>query len=80
MGAIRFLITVARSTHRHLFGENTVLRQIVESIVLPNLRLRDEDEELFDMNYIEYVRRDAEGSDSDTRRRLACELVRALTE
>ena len=32
------------------------------------------------MNWVEYVRRDTEGSDSDTRRRAASELVRALCE
>lgn len=32
------------------------------------------------MNPIEYIRRDSEGSDSDTRRRTAADLVRALTE
>ncbi len=35
---------------------------------------------MFDMNWIEYVRRDTEGSDSDTRRRAASELVKSLTE
>ncbi len=39
------------------------------------LQVRDEDEEVFDMNPIEYIRRDAEGSDSDTRRRAAADLV-----
>ena len=37
-------------------------------------------EEMFEMNWVEYVRRDTEGSDSDTRRRAACELVKALRE
>ena len=37
-------------------------------------------EEMFEMNWIEYVRRDTEGSDSDTRRRAASELVKSLTE
>lgn len=32
------------------------------------------------MNWIEYVRRDTEGSDSDTRRRAASELVKSLTD
>ena len=32
------------------------------------------------MNPVEYIRRDAEGSDSDTRRRAAADLVRSLTE
>jgi exportin-2 (importin alpha re-exporter) len=40
--------------------------------------VRDEDEELFDMNPIEYIRRDIEGGDSDTRRRAAADLVKAL--
>jgi hypothetical protein len=43
-------------------------------------QVRDEDEECFEMNPIEYIRRDSEGSDSDTRRRTAADLVRALTE
>lgn len=54
--------------------------QICESIVVPNLRVRAEDEEVFEMNPLEYIRRDAEGSDSDTRRRAAADLVRSLTE
>jgi exportin-2 (importin alpha re-exporter) len=32
------------------------------------------------MNPVEYIRRDAEGSDSDTRRRAAADLVKALTD
>lgn len=32
------------------------------------------------MNPVEYIRRDAEGSDSDTRRRAAADLVRSLTD
>ena len=48
------------------------------SIVIPNVRLRDEDEELFEMNYVEFIRRDMEGSDVDTRRRIACELLKGI--
>ena len=51
-----------------------------ENIVIPNIRIRADQEEMFEMNWVEYVRRDTEGSDSDTRRRAATELVRALTE
>ena len=32
------------------------------------------------MNPLEYIRRDTEGSDSDTRRRAAADLVKSLTE
>lgn len=80
MAAISFLTTVARSVHFKLFGDASVLKQVCEGIIVPNLRLRDEDVELFEMNWIDYVRRDTEGSDSDTRRRSASELVRALVE
>ncbi|XP_020254301.1 LOW QUALITY PROTEIN: exportin-2 [Asparagus officinalis] len=76
--AIKFLTTVSTSVHHSLFGSADILQQICGSIVFPNLRLRDEDEELFDMNYIEYIRRDIEGSDIDTRRRIVCELLRGL--
>eukprot|EP00879_Flechtneria_rotunda_P024675 GHRR01026177.1.p1 GENE.GHRR01026177.1~~GHRR01026177.1.p1 ORF type:complete len:383 (+),score=119.03 GHRR01026177.1:288-1436(+) len=80
MSAIRFLTTVARSVYSKLFADPNVLKQICESIILPNLRVRDEDEEVFDMNPIEYIRRDIEGGDSDTRRRAAADLVKALTD
>ncbi|CAJ0763072.1 16894_t:CDS:10, partial [Entrophospora sp. SA101] len=36
------------------------------------------DEELFEFDPIEYIRRDLEGSDSDTRRRAATDFVRSL--
>lgn len=36
------------------------------------------DEELFEDNPEEYTRRDIEGSDIDTRRRAACDLVNTL--
>ena len=35
--------------------------------------------QVFEMNPLEYIRRDAEGSDSDTRRRAAADLVKSLT-
>lgn len=51
-----------------------------EAIVIPNIRLREDLEEMFELNWIEYVRRDTEGSDQDTRRRAATDLVKALTD
>lgn len=41
--------------------------------------LIESDEELFAENAEEYIRRDIEGSDVDTRRRAACDLVRVLS-
>uniref|UniRef100_A0A1D1XSY5 Exportin-2 n=1 Tax=Anthurium amnicola TaxID=1678845 RepID=A0A1D1XSY5_9ARAE len=76
--AIKFLTTVSTSVHHGLFGDPKVLPQICQSIVFPNIRVRDEDEELFEMNYVEYIRRDIERSDADTRRRIACELLKGI--
>jgi exportin-2 (importin alpha re-exporter) len=76
--AIRFLTTVAESVHHALFGSPEAMKQICDSVVVPNLRLRDDDEELFEGNWVEYVRRDSEGSDADTLRRAACRLLRGL--
>ena len=76
--AIKFLTTVSTSVHHALFEGEGVIPQICQSIVIPNVRLRDEDEELFEMNYVEFIRRDMEGSDLDTRRRIACELLKGI--
>mmetsp|Transcript_33790 Transcript_33790/g.100617 ORF Transcript_33790/g.100617 Transcript_33790/m.100617 type:complete len:935 (-) Transcript_33790:308-3112(-) len=80
MSAIKFLTTVCRSVHYQLFNNAGALQQICEKVIVPNLTLREEDEEVFEMNPLEYIRRDAEGSDSDTRRRAAADLVKSLTE
>ncbi|XP_061348064.1 exportin-2-like [Gastrolobium bilobum] len=76
--AIKFLTTVSTSVHHTLFAGEGVIPQICQCIVIPNVRLREEDEELFEMNYIEFIRRDMEGSDLDTRRRIACELLKGI--
>ncbi|OIW02302.1 hypothetical protein TanjilG_11196 [Lupinus angustifolius] len=76
--AIKFLTTVSTSVHHALFAGEGVIPQICQGIVIPNVRLREDDEELFEMNYIEFIRRDMEGSDLDTRRRIACELLKGI--
>ncbi|KAK9056120.1 hypothetical protein SSX86_027208 [Deinandra increscens subsp. villosa] len=76
--AIRFLTIVSTSVHHALFAADDILQQITQGIVIPNVMLRDEDEELFEMNYVEFIRRDMEGSDLDTRRRIACELLKGI--
>jgi exportin-2 (importin alpha re-exporter) len=55
-----------------------VLKDIVEHIVVRNLTATEADEELFEDNPTDYIRKDMEGSDQDTRRRSASELVRSL--
>lgn len=77
--AIRYLVTVAeRPETRPLFQDTNVLNLLCQNVILPNLTLRDIDQELFEDDPEEYVKRDIEGSDIDTRRRAACDLVQAL--
>nr|CAD7591160.1 unnamed protein product [Timema genevievae] len=76
--ALQFLATVAdRSHYRHLFEDPVVLSNICEKVIIPNMEFRNE--ELFEDNPEEYIRRDIEGSDVDTRRRSACDLVKVLS-
>jgi exportin-2 (importin alpha re-exporter) len=77
-GAIKFLTSVSsKQMNTHLFNDD-ILQQIVEQIVVPNLMATENDEELFEDNPLDYIVKDIEGSDQDTRRRCAAELVRAL--
>ncbi|XP_026476841.1 exportin-2 [Ctenocephalides felis] len=78
--ALQFLATVAARNHyKHLFEDPNVLSSICEKVIIPNMDFRESDEELFAENAEEYIRRDIEGSDVDTRRRAACDLVRVLS-
>lgn len=79
--ALQFLSSVAERNHyRSLFEDNTVLSSICEKVIIPNMEFRVSDEELFEDNPEEYTRRDIEGSDVDTRRRAACDLVNTLSQ
>ncbi len=75
---IKFLTTVSRSPDHTLFNDASALAQVCNSIVIPNIQLREGDKELFEDNAVEYIRLDMEGSDSGTRRRGAVELVKGL--
>ncbi|KAF3925560.1 Exportin-2 [Orbilia brochopaga] len=77
--ALRFLTSVARN-QRHQGVFTTHLEDVIEKIVIPNMTLRTSDEELFEDDPIEFIRRDLEGSDSDTRRRAANDFLRQLME
>jgi len=78
--AIQFLASVADRPHyKNLFEDENVLSSICEKIIVPNMEMREVDVELFEDNAEEYIRRDLEGSDVDTRRRAACDLVKGLS-
>ena len=77
--ALQFLTSVTRiQQHAQAFNNEGVLSQVVEKVILPNLTLRDSDIEMFEDEPIEFIRRDLEGSDSDTRRRAATDFLRGL--
>ncbi|XP_066597006.1 exportin-2 isoform X2 [Prorops nasuta] len=79
--ALQFLVTVAnRSQNRHLFMDPMVLSSICEKAIIPNIEFRESDNELFEDNPEEYIRRDIEGSDVETRRRAACDFVKVLSK
>jgi len=79
--AIRYLVTVAeRPESRSLFQDTNVLNLLCQRVIIPNMTFRELDQELFEDDPEEYVKRDIEGSDVDTRRRAACDLVQALSK
>ncbi len=77
--ALQFLTAVTKSVeHAQAFREESTLSQVIERVIVPNMTLRDSDVELFEDEPIEFIRRDLEGSDSDTRRRAATDFLRGL--
>lgn len=79
--ALQFLSVVAERTHyRKIFENPEILANICVKVVIPNLDFRQSDEELFEDSPEEYIRRDIEGLDIDTRRRAACDLVKTLSQ
>lgn len=78
--AMKFLTTAAeRPQNKKLFEMPGILDTLCTNIIVPNMQFRESDEEMFEDNAEEFIRRDIEGSDVDTRRRSACDLVRALS-
>ncbi|KAJ2584660.1 importin-alpha export receptor [Coemansia sp. RSA 1836] len=76
-----FLRTVVRNPRqRALFSSSESLTLICERIIIPNTVLPESDEELFEDDPIQFVRRDVEGSEAGSRREAAADLVRGLLE
>lgn len=79
--ALEFLTTVVGiRQYAEQFNSADVLGQVTENVVIPNLSLRELDVELFEDEPIEFIRRDLEGSDEDTRRRAATNFLKKLME
>ncbi|WWC86346.1 uncharacterized protein L201_001219 [Kwoniella dendrophila CBS 6074] len=80
--ALRFLsVVVKMGNHRAMFQAPETLNAFCEKIILPNMAIRQHEEEMFEDDPMEYIRRDLEPStESDTRRQAATEFTRALME
>jgi exportin-2 (importin alpha re-exporter) len=76
---IRFLSSlVKKQMHRSLFQENATLRQIIGSIVIPNLYIREVDQERFEDDPAEFIATDMEGSESESRRKCSQDLLKSM--
>ncbi|VDK60393.1 unnamed protein product [Anisakis simplex] len=77
--ALGFLSSICtRPQYSAMFEADGVLKTICEDVIVKNLMLRKCDIEQFEDEPHEYMKRDIEGSDIDTRRRGASDFVRAL--
>lgn len=77
--SIKFLSSlVAKKMHNNLFQDEATLRQIVSCIVIPNMMVRESDEEKFEDDPQEYIMTEIEGSDSESRRKCSRDLLRAM--
>ena len=76
--ALSFLTAVATSRHAAIFNDEDTLKQVMEKVVIPNVSWRESDVEMFEDEPIEFIRRDLEGSDDDSRRRAVTDFLRSL--
>ncbi len=79
--ALQFLTAVASAPrHAENFNNEETLSQVIEKVVLPNVVLRESDIEMLEDEPIEFIRRDLEGADVDSRRRAATDFLRKLLD
>jgi exportin-2 (importin alpha re-exporter) len=76
---IKFLSSlVGKPMHKALFQGKETLQQIISNIVIPNLHIRQVDEEQFEDDPAEFIQSDMEESDSESRRKRSQDLLRAM--
>ncbi|SMN18045.1 similar to Saccharomyces cerevisiae YGL238W CSE1 Nuclear envelope protein that mediates the nuclear export of importin alpha (Srp1p) [Maudiozyma saulgeensis] len=79
--SLAFLTAVSRNPkYFEMFNNQEAMNNLTEQVILPNVTLRESDVELFEDDPIEYIRRDLEGSDTDTRRRACTDFLNELKE
>jgi exportin-2 (importin alpha re-exporter) len=76
--SLQFLTTISTGVFHTLFQNDDVLAQICNNVIVPNIKLRKSDKELFEDDPMAYVAKDIEGNDDGTRRRSAFTLVLGL--
>ena len=77
--SIRFLTCViSQPRNKQLFNSADALMTVIQRVIVPQIKLRDADVEVFSDDPVEWVRRDIEGSDVDTRRRVTVDFIRGL--
>jgi len=77
--SIKFLsLLIAKQMHRNLFQEESTLREIIAKIVVPNLMIRESDEERFEDDPNDFILGDIEGSDTESRRKCSQEMLRSM--
>ncbi|KAI1005838.1 Importin alpha re-exporter [Podosphaera aphanis] len=79
--ALHFLTAAASlDVHAQNFNNDEDLSLAIEKVIIPNISLRESDIEQFEDEPIDFIRRDLEGSDADTRRRAATDFLQKLLE
>ena len=79
MRAMRLLASIAGKPEMSaVFSEEGLLRGIMGRIVVPNMALRASDVEAMEDNPADFIAGDIEGGDSESRRRVAGDVVRAF--
>lgn len=77
---IGFLASVSRQERHKSIFQNS-LKVICESIIIPNMRIRESDLEIFEDEPMEYIKRDSEGgNDLSHRHGSAVSLIHGLME
>lgn len=74
------LLVIKIPTYQHVFNKEEACDEIIQKIILPNIEFRDADEEAFEDEPIQFVRLDLEGSEFESRRKLATDFLRELKD
>lgn len=76
---IKFLASlIGKQMHKNLFQDPNTLKQIISNIVIPNLMIREADEERFEDDPESFIMGDMEDCDNESRRKGSQNLLKAM--